>query len=866
MVARETEWEQMLSAIGSAMSGWGRLVFLAGEAGIGKTRLAQEVALAARGRGFLVTSGRCYEPAQAVAYYPFLEALSRGYAAAPPSVRDEVLRRWPEVMGLLLDQGAAVNATSEAAVASTPGQPIAQQRLFWAVAGFLEGLAELSPVALLLDDLHWADSASLALLAHLARRTRTTRVLLLGTYRDSEVERQHPLEAVLRDLRREQLLECITLRPLSAEGTAALVTAALGVGAIPVELAALLHRRAEGNPFFTHEVLRTLVDRGDIYRHNGGWERRAVSEILVPESVRSVVGERVARLSGPAQQALREASVLGQTFTFADLAGMDAGPEEDLETALEEATAAGLIRESGGETYTFHHVLIQQTLYEELSARRKQRLHRLAGEALEALPTRVRERRVAELAHHFTRGNETEKALTYLTQAAEGARLAGAYREEAALIRRALELAEPLEHVGLVVELRAKRGLAYHTLKQWKEADPDLTAAVAGLGAEQGELRAQVLIALAGVRSWLFDEASNTRRFATEALALAEQIGRDDLAASAIGALGIVDSFEGDLPQSLAHFERALARAGQTPLASVANELDWWGLILYWLGDYERAIARERQALELARQAHDAAGSGSMLETLGLALAGRGRYREGLQAIAEGESVFREHGAPQLVARGIAMRGGVHLEVYDFDGAQALAEEARELSRSVNWPNATVSAGIDLLLNFARRHEPSRAEGLVGELVEAAAGGQGYHRWLWQLRLCQARAEIALARDDWEEAVHRAEEAIAQSRLRGRVKYEVAGLVTRAQALAALGRKHEAIGSLQHAVALTRPIGDPALFLRAVTALLTLDGNDALLAEARGTAQRIAAELPADELAGRFRAAAPAHLLIRLAK
>jgi tetratricopeptide (TPR) repeat protein len=209
------------------------------------------------------------------------------------------------------------------------------------------------------------------------------------------------------------------------------------------------------------------------------------------------------------------------------------------------------------------------------------------------------------------------------------------------------------------------------------------------------------------------------------------------------------------------------------------------------------------------------------------------------------------------------MAGGLHLEVFDFSRAQTLAEEARELGQSLRWPQAVVSAGIDLLLNFARRGEVERTEALVDEVAEAAATTQGVHGWIWRLRFAAAQGEIALARGEWEAAVRAAEDAIAQSQQRGRVKYHALGLEIRAKALAALGHKQESIVGLRKAVALARLTGDPVLFLHAASALLAIDGDDALLAEARTRVERIAAALPDAELIRRFMAAEPVRFLMR---
>jgi hypothetical protein len=215
-----------------------------------------------------------------------------------------------------------------------------------------------------------------------------------------------------------------------------------------------------------------------------------------------------------------------------------------------------------------------------------------------------------------------------------------------------------------------------------------------------------------------------------------------------------------------------------------------------------------------------------------------------------------------LLARSIAISAGLHLDVWDFEANEALAEEARDLARSLSFAPPAVSAGIDLLLNFARRQEVGRAEALIGEVASAVERAAGWHGWLWSLRLAEARAEIALARGNWQDALVWAGEAVARSHARQRVKYEVIGLCSRAQALRALGRTREAIADLRGAVVLARPVGDPALFLRAASGLLAVDGHDALAAEAASAVERVAAALPHEDMRRRFAAAEPVRVVV----
>jgi tetratricopeptide (TPR) repeat protein len=854
LVARETQRAQLIAAIerAEAGTGGGGLVLLAGEPGIGKTRLAQEVTQLAHTCGFLIASGRCYEPRTAVAYYPFLEALSMSYAAAPAAIRAALPHRWPDVARLLPDLEVGVSSLSPATtlpIGATAGADD-QPRLFHQVTAFLQALAEVWPVALLLDDLHWADSVSLDLVAHLARHTPASRILLLGTYRDSEITPAPSFEALLRDLGREHLVKRLMVRRLTAEGTAALLAVSYGQETFSHEFAELLHAHAEGNPFFTAELLRELVERGDLYQENGQWQHRAQVELVLPESVRSAIGRRLARLPAATQVVLQEASVLGSAFRFTDLQAMSAFGEADVDAALEEAEDAVLVRESGQESgqagYVFQHVLIQQVLYAQLSIRRKQRLHRAAGEALERLGEQERERRVAELAYHFARTDQHQHTLQYSMQAAARAREAGARREEAALLGQALDAATHLDERHLVTELRVKRGQAFNAAAMWADAQRELEAALTGLAPDQAERRIAILVELAYASIFPSQGVERARAYATDALVVAERIGREDLAARALSALAEYDTNEGLLRESQPRFERAFVRAGVDHIAELLTGLDQYGLNWYYLGHFEQAGTFTRQALEIAQSAHDQAIITRTLGNLGMTLSGCGRYGEALDMFAEARRRGREYQTWAWLARSISMHAGLHLALGDYAGAEELTEEAREVNCAVRFPNVTASTGIDLLLMCARRHDVGRAEGLLPHVREGVTKASGSHGWLMALRFAQAQAEVALAREALDEALRFAEDSIAQARQRGRVKYEVLGLQTRAQALARQGRSKDAIGELRAAIALAHPMGDPALFLRVVSALLAIEGDDALLTEARATVERIATALPGD--------------------
>jgi tetratricopeptide (TPR) repeat protein len=354
------------------------------------------------------------------------------------------------------------------------------------------------------------------------------------------------------------------------------------------------------------------------------------------------------------------------------------------------------------------------------------------------------------------------------------------------------------------------------------------------------------------------------RRHATEVLAVAGHLGRTDLETEAMSWLGAAEGSAGNVASSIELHQRAIgrARALGIPPPPVAGHYECTGL--YWVGRLDEAVESARAAVAMAQAANNLSWTLLSLPHLGAALASSGRYAEAIQVFAETRQLGCDYGVENLVARSIAWSTGFHLDLFDDAGAEALAREARDLARSANFAPAAISASIDLLRIYARRQEVDQTGPLLDEVTAVAAQTAGFHGWLWQIRLAQARAEIALARGDWDEALRCAADAIAQSHARGRVKYEVLGLTTRAQAMVAIGRAQDAIADLQTALALARPVGDPALLLRAAATRLALDGSEALAAEARASVERITANLPDAELRRRFEQAEPVRLLAKL--
>lgn len=719
LVARDEEFDRILAAIKAVEGGFGRLVLLAGEPGVGKTRLAQEVTLKARNHSFIMATGRCYEPESTVPFYPFLEALATLHAVCPADVREMIPRRWPEVQSLLPNSGAAANAGSDGSEE--------QQRLFWAVTGFLQAVSHERPVVLLLDDLHWADATSLELLQHLARHTRANRILLVGAYRDVEVNRQHPLEAALRDLGRERLVEEIEIRRLDEQGTAELMAATLGGSEIAPEFVHLVHRHTDGNAFFVEEVVRTLVERGDVYREDGRWQGRSLEDLEIPKSVRSVVGQRLSRLSDESQEILREASVLGPAFSFEDLAGMCGRDEAELERALEEAVAAGLVGETGRDAYAFNHALTQGTLYAELPSRRRRRLHLAAAKSLEgkrdadehANGRREQDgrserrghargsgehRRFAELAWHFLEGDDPERALLYSLAAGKEARRLFAYDEAERHFRTSVELAVELGDQTHEAAALAFLGIVLRTVAKYEEAIAVLERAAAlqrAIGDAEGERWTTANIGRA--HSLAGSPTQGIERIRRLLSAIDSTHSEDD--AEPVGALsglaalyaalaGLFQETEQSAEQ-LEAAERALeiSRRAEGSSAGARIQVEgqmWRAAALAELGDLEDARRMLEDIVPLAEDAGDPMVLSRALNTLAMIYSEAGQYDKERKYVEHALTVAEQMGDPARLAF-MNNRLGWHLVmVGQWHEGRTYLEQSLAISRTLGW-TATLS-------------------------------------------------------------------------------------------------------------------------------------------------------------------------------
>jgi DNA-binding CsgD family transcriptional regulator len=707
-VGRAGELAALAADLDAAVAGHGGVVLLAGEPGIGKTRLAEELAAQATARGALALWGRCWEGEGAPAFWPWVQ-LVRAYLQASD----------PAELGHDMGAGAGAIAQVVAAVAERlpdlpappPVEPEAARfRLFDSLSAFLRAAAARRPLLLILDDLHWADAPSLALLRFLSPELEPAGPLVVGIYRPGEVDRDHPLLPTLADLTRGRRRELL-LQGLEQRDVASFVTQMAGIEPSP-ELVAALHRRTDGNPFFVTEMVRLLFGEG--------WPagRGLVAPMLttpLPESVRAVVAARLGRLSGDCQRVLELAAVVGRDLDLRLLQTAGGLEGARLLELLEEAEAAGVVTAVANELgrWRFAHDLVREVLYEGLPAARRVRLHGLVGEALEGIHGDDPGPRLAELAHHFVAaapGGGADRAVRVATLAGRYALDVLAWEDAAALFERALAALELAER-------------------------PDQRR------------RCELLLSLGEARMAASDVSA-----ARDAYARAGQLGRrigapEVLARAGLGlglvvAGGIVD------PDEVRLLEEALAALGEDdgPLrARVAARL---GRALGYTPETERRLALSEGAVALARRLADPATLASVLFDRHMAIWGAGGAESAGERLAMATEVVElaeRLGDHAMALRGRGLRRVDLLELGDVEGfdadlaaAERTAGELRQ--RHYHWQPLLARAGRALLAGRFAEAEERAAQGLA---IGRRAGGQAveiyHHGVIGCLRFMQGR-------------------------------------------------------------------------------------------------------------------------------
>ena len=627
LVGRQREWQTLQTAWQTAMQGQTHFVCLWGEAGIGKTRLAEELLDWADQQGILTARTRSYQAQGALAYAP-LTTLLRSPLLATQLSRlsanwaSEVARLLPE----LLDEQPGLAAP----------QPMTEswqrQRFFEAIARAV--LVEGQPLLLLLDDLHWCDQESLTWLNYLLHFTAQAPLLVVGTSRSEEVDTAHPLTTLNLGLRREGLVTEVELAPLSTEETSALANL-VATHALTAEQSAQIYAASEGNPLFVVELVRADGEQAATAPNPElpAGSAAGGQQPILPPKIYAMIQLRLRQLSPQSQKLVSLAAVIGRSFTFALLRAAAHEEEEVIVNGLDELWERRLVREQGRDGYDFSHDRIRDVAYTELSRARRRQLHRRVAEALEVVYAGSLAEISGQLAAHYEQTDDQAKTIYYLQRASERALAQFAHASAIDYGRRALALLPPTAYTARLPLLLTCVRIANHQGKR-TEAQRDLEelqqlASRLDDGTTASLRRqAEVMLCVADYGRGLGDDLA-IGTAAQAAIGLAEQCDATDLAARAYFFWAEANFWQNEtFIEARAQLEKAISRAQAAGLQQTAAEaFSMLGLHSLYSGvHFEQIEAELQQALALYQQIGDPAGQAGALGMLAYLLY---RQREG---------------------------------------------------------------------------------------------------------------------------------------------------------------------------------------------------------------------------------------------
>jgi serine/threonine protein kinase/tetratricopeptide (TPR) repeat protein len=473
LIGREREKTELLRLVDAALAGHGSLVLIGGEPGIGKTHLTRAILEEAARRGCFTIAGHCYEAEGAPPYVPFIEMLEYGSRTLPRDsfryalgdAAPEVAKLMPELRRMFPDIPPPIELPPE------------QQRrfLFNAYREFVERASKLTPFVAVFEDLHWADESTLLLLQHLVQTLSAMPALLIGTYRDVELDVNRPFARTLEALLREKQATHIGLRRLTPRGTEELLEQLSGQTP-PPSATRILFEHTDGNPFFLESVFRHLADEGRLFDQQGAWRKGLDSgELQVPQGVRLAIGRRLERIPEEARRILTTAAVIGRAFDLRLIEEFESARPDAAMDAVEAAERARLLEAEGNSReprYRFVHELIRQTLASSLSLPRRQRLHARVAGAIERIHAANPDAHAPAMAHHLYLAGaaaDPEKTVTWLTRAAKQAAATAAFEDALAHLNNALIMLENEQSVR-VAELHIERAAMLRSMGQMADA------------------------------------------------------------------------------------------------------------------------------------------------------------------------------------------------------------------------------------------------------------------------------------------------------------------------------------------------------------------------------------------------------------
>jgi class 3 adenylate cyclase/tetratricopeptide (TPR) repeat protein len=828
-VGREPELQALMEYFRSTSEEIGQAVLLRGEPGIGKSRLLYEFRrrLACEEEKTRWWEGRCISFGATVAYGAIVDLLKNALGIDEGDSEEEVLRKTDAVMVALHTRDAEVAPFLKLVLAVDPGDPglavmdpqMRRIRTFEALTALLAAAAADRPLVVVIEDLHWIDPLSEEYLERLAVGLPRGLLLLL-TCRPEYAGRGGT----------EGRLVQLHLERFSEPEAAAVAAGVLGVQDLPEALRQLLWRKAEGNPFFAEEVVRSLRETG-ILRPDEERSRylleRPVEQILVPDTVQDVIMARVDRLPEAPRHALQTASVIGREFVVrllrraVDLHG-------ELQAYLDELRALEMILEQAASpelAYMFTHALTHEVAYGSLLLARRKALHRVVGEAIGELYHNRLEEHFEILAHHYERAELHEKALEYLVKSASKSVAAFSPRQAVAFCDRALAAMEKIGKPSPArrIAVHLNRGLALQQMNEWDASIGSLSLMLAAARESGDRTHEAVALSHIGLSNEFAHRFEAAVEYSTRASQLARETGNDLALATSLFTLSSVHQVSGHLDEgrALALEMRELGRRAALPFfeGCAAYTL---GYIEHWQGNGALAIQESKEAIRIGREQQNA--QLLLLSLFGVVLAtnGHGEYGQALRWVDELLELCVRLGDFFWRPRACNVRTGLYMDLCYWDRALESDSEAAAAARVLGDPETARNSAINLgncYLALGRLNDAQRIlEAVETETQRPASWGEDWMKWRYSQYLAASLGDLWLARGEPERALRFADTCLAGAIPTGSRRNIVKARRLRGEGFTALGRHDEGAAELDEALRVAREVGNPAQLWKTLAA------------------------------------------------
>jgi predicted ATPase len=650
-VGRDNEFRLLLDGIEQARKGHGNILFITGEAGVGKTRLAYELLNQKDELNFEFLCGQCIYREGVDPYLPFID-MFKGYLAEHPYLAQAIQASFKSQDGVIFDfyqidkqryspNNSKINRyriTTEESKEKNNKKEMdgselkettfefhdeqlleGKHRMFETISRLINGIAKKQPLLIFIDDVHWADEASLHLLHYLARNIQNQPILILCAYRTEELDitrgKLDPLQEFISRLGSENLFSTVDLQRLDFKQTEIIVSDLLGVTDIPMEFAELIHKETEGNPFFIKEVLKTLIEDDALIIEDDNLKLRiSPEEIVIPVSIRELINLRIQRLDDESLDVIEHAAIIGNEFNFEFLNNvMDISDSKliNVLTRLIDTKIIDELKDEKGFKWNFTHNKIHEVVYNNLNENKKRLIHLRLAKYLEDTKIDNIEEVVYDLAYHFYMGLDFDRALSYSIEGGEKAMKSYANNEALKLFTISLDslrlldekLANTTHYKEKKIEVLSRLGTLHRTIGEWEKAlnyFEQIIPVCDEISDHYTKLKIYLEI------GWVFERRNyykEAKKYFEKSLDLAKNLNDDFIFAEVYQGLGTVHEREGDFGNALEYFTTSQNYAKENEdVVNIAKVHNAFGRIFNMQGDFEKAVDHKQKSISIFKK------------------------------------------------------------------------------------------------------------------------------------------------------------------------------------------------------------------------------------------------------------------------